>query len=53
MDYWLKNFVYKTTISWWIFAVSGLAAILITWLTISYQSYKAAGRNPVEVLRYE
>jgi len=50
---WLANFAYKTTLSWWIFALSGLMAIGIAVLTVSWQSWKAATRNPVEALRYE
>jgi putative ABC transport system permease protein len=50
---WLGNFAFKTSLSWWIFAVSGLLAMTIALLTISWQSYKAATRNPVKALRYE
>ncbi|HRX10984.1 MAG TPA: hypothetical protein P5210_05015, partial [Draconibacterium sp.] len=50
---WLENFAYKTTLSWWIFALAGLLAFGIALLTVSYQSWKAATRNPVEALRYE
>ncbi|MGD9557282.1 MAG: FtsX-like permease family protein [Mangrovibacterium sp.] len=50
---WLENFAYKTTLSWWIFALSGLLALGIALLTVSWQSWKAATRNPVEALRYE
>jgi len=50
---WLKNFAYKTAISWWIFALSGLIALGIALLTVSWQSWRAATRNPVEALRYE
>lgn len=53
MDQWLKNFAYKTTLSWWVFALSGLLALGIALLTVSWQSWKAATRNPVEALRYE
>lgn len=53
MNKWLQNFAYKTGISWWIFALSGLMAMCIALLTISWQSWKAAARNPVEALRYE
>lgn len=53
MNRWLEHFAYKTEISWWIFALSGLLTLLITLITISMQSWKAAGRNPVEALRYE
>ncbi|MBC8003966.1 MAG: ABC transporter permease [Verrucomicrobia bacterium] len=50
---WLENFAYKTDLSWWIFALAGLMAIVIALLTVSWQSWKAATRNPVEALRYE
>ena len=50
---WLENFAYKTALSWWIFAFAGLLALGIALLTISWQSWKAATRNPVEALRYE
>ena len=50
---WLENFAYKTTLSWWIFAISILIALVITLITVSWQSWKAAARNPVEALRYE
>ncbi len=53
MTKWLENFAYKTTLSWWIFALAGLSALLIALLTVSWQSYRAASRNPVEALRYE
>jgi putative ABC transport system permease protein len=50
---WLENFAYKTTLNWWIFALAGLLALGIALLTVSWQSWKAATRNPVEALRYE
>ena len=50
---WLKNFANKTTLSWWIFALAGLLALGIALLTVSFQSWKAATKNPVESLRYE
>jgi putative ABC transport system permease protein len=50
---WLQNFAYKTELSWWIFAVSGMIAFGIALLTVSLQSWRAAARNPVEALRYE
>jgi ABC-type transport system, involved in lipoprotein release, permease component len=53
MNKWLENFAYKTELSWWIFALAGLAALGIALLTVSWQSWKAATRNPVEALRYE
>jgi putative ABC transport system permease protein len=53
MAKWLENFAYKTALSWWIFALAGLLALGIALLTVSWQSWKAAIRNPVEALRYE
>jgi putative ABC transport system permease protein len=53
MNKWLESFAYKTTLSWWIFALSGMLALGIALLTVSWQSWRAATRNPVEALRYE
>jgi putative ABC transport system permease protein len=53
MHKWLKSFAYKTDISWWIFALGGLIALGIALLTVSWQSWRTAARNPVEALRYE
>jgi putative ABC transport system permease protein len=53
MNRWLQNFAYKTELSWWIFALAGLIALLIALLTVSWQSWRAANKNPVESLRYE
>ena len=53
MHKWLENFAYKITLSWWIFALAGLLALGIALLTVSWQSWRAATRNPVEALRYE
>jgi putative ABC transport system permease protein len=53
MNKWLENFAYKTELSWWIFALAGVLALGIALLTVSWQSWKAASRNPVEALRYE
>jgi putative ABC transport system permease protein len=50
---WLQGFAYRTNLSWWVYAVSGLLTITITFLTISIQSFRASTRNPVEALRYE
>ncbi|MCB0474985.1 MAG: ABC transporter permease [Flavobacteriaceae bacterium] len=51
MSNWLENFAYKTQMSWWIFAVAGLFTMGIALLTVSWQSWKAAIRNPVEALK--
>ena len=53
MNQWLQNFAYKTELSWWIFALAGIIAMGIAMLTVSWQSWRAARRNPVESLRYE
>ncbi|RIV21338.1 ABC transporter permease [Fibrisoma montanum] len=50
---WLQQYDYHTNISWWIFGVTGSGAVLITLLTVSYQSIKAALMNPVKSLRSE
>ncbi len=50
---WLQSFAYKTELSWWIFAFAGIIALGIALLTVSWQSWRAATRNPVEALRYE
>ena len=53
MTLWLESFAYKTEISWWIFMVGGGMALLIALFTVSWQSWIAARRNPVEALRNE
>jgi putative ABC transport system permease protein len=53
MNKWLQNFAYRINISWWVFAMAGAIALLVALLTVSWQSYKAASKNPVEALRYE
>ncbi len=53
MHGWLKNFAYKTDLSWWIFILTGIIALAVTLLTVSWQSWKAATSNPVESLRFE
>ncbi len=50
---WLQGFAYQTSISWWIFLVTGLIAFIISILSVITQSYKAATKNPVEALRHE
>lgn len=52
-DTWLNGFAYRVEINPIVFVLSGVAAIVIAWLTVSYQSIKAATANPVESLRYE
>jgi putative ABC transport system permease protein len=53
MHKWLLSFAYKTELNWWIFALAGIIALVIALLTVSWQSWKAATRNPVEALKYE
>lgn len=53
MNKWLQNFTYRTTISWWIFAISGLLMIVVAFITLSFQTIKAAIANPVKSLRTE
>lgn len=50
---WLQNFAYKTALSWWIFALAGLLAMITALATVSWQTFRAASRNPIESLRYE
>ncbi|HPT02199.1 MAG TPA: ABC transporter permease [Bacteroidales bacterium] len=50
---WLRDFAYKTPISWWVFALTGICILIIILFTVSRQTWKAASRNPVEALRYE
>jgi len=50
---WLQQYEYRIEISWWVFAVTGIGALIITLLTVSYQSVKAALMNPVNSLRSE
>jgi putative ABC transport system permease protein len=52
-NWWLQNFAYRIAISAWIILVSGGAALLIAWITVSYQSIRAAVQNPIGALRSE
>jgi ABC-type antimicrobial peptide transport system permease subunit len=53
MNKWLQSYPYRVDIHWWVFAIAGLAAILIALITVSYQAIKAAMSNPVKSLRTE
>jgi putative ABC transport system permease protein len=53
MQKWLQNFAYKTQLSWWIYLLGGLMALGFALLSVTWQSWRAATRNPVEALRYE
>jgi putative ABC transport system permease protein len=50
---WLENFAYKIPVYWWIFLLGGLIVLVITLLTVSAQSYRAATRNPTKALNLE
>ena len=53
MDRWLREFAYRVSLQWWMFALSGLLAAGIALLTVGYQAIKAAVRNPIHSLRAE
>ena len=53
MNNWLTNYTYRAGISWWIFGIAGIGALLITLITVSYQAIRAAVGNPVKSLRTE
>jgi ABC-type antimicrobial peptide transport system permease subunit len=53
MSTWLKNYPYRISIQWWVFALAGALSFLIALITISYQSVRAAIANPVTSLRSE
>jgi putative ABC transport system permease protein len=53
MQNWLRGYQYRTELSWWIFAVAGIGALLITIVTVSFQAIKAAIANPTTSLRSE
>ncbi len=50
---WLESYAFKTDVKWWVFVLSGIIVLTVSLLTVSWQSWKAATRNPVEALRYE
>jgi putative ABC transport system permease protein len=53
MSSWLQNFPYRISFSTWTFILAGLLAIFISWITVIYQAWQTARKNPVESLRYE
>jgi putative ABC transport system permease protein len=53
MREWLQDFAFRVPISWWIFALAAALAIVVAFLTVSYQSIKAALMNPVKSLKAE
>lgn len=50
---WLNNFAYRIELQWWMFAVAGITAVLIAFVTIGFQSARAALANPIESLKTE
>ena len=53
MYQWLQNFAYKTSLHWWFFGLAGLFSMIVALLTVGWQTFSAASRNPVESIRYE
>jgi putative ABC transport system permease protein len=53
MNLWLRDFAYRISIGWWVFALTGLAALAIALFTVSFQSIRAATANPAKSLRSE
>ena len=53
IDWWLKGYAYKTEIGVFVYAIAGLSALLIAWLTMGFQSIKAARSNPIDALKNE
>ncbi len=53
MNRWLQDFAYRTTISWWVFAVTVAGALIITGMAVGFQTIRAALANPVKSLRSE
>ena len=50
---WLQGFAYSVGLEWWFFAIAGLSALLIAWITVGFQTLKASMVNPTECLRSE
>jgi len=53
MNKWLQDFAYRIDIHWWVFMIAAIITILIAWITISTQAFKAAAASPVKSLRTE
>ena len=53
MRMWLQNFAYRVGMSWWLFLLAGIVALVIALLTVSFQAIKTAVANPIKTLRYE
>ncbi len=53
MNNWLSNFAYRIELSWWVFLLGGAVTLTVALITVSWQTFKTARKNPVEALRYE
>jgi len=53
LNQWLQNFAYHTSLSWWVFILSGISVLVVALLTISWQTIRAAMTNPIDTLKYE
>jgi putative ABC transport system permease protein len=53
MGKWLQDFAYRVELSWWVFASAGAAAVVIAFITVAGQAWRAAQANPVQSLRSE
>ncbi|MFB0496373.1 putative ABC transport system permease protein [Mucilaginibacter sp. OAE612] len=53
MRKWLQSFAYRVDINWWIFAIAGVLAVIIAFVTVSIQSVRAANANPAKSLKNE
>jgi len=51
MNAWLQDFAYRIQIQWWVFVLAGMVAVLIAFITLGFQSIRAALKNPVKSLR--
>jgi len=51
MHRWLERFAYRTSLDWWIFALAGLSVVLVSVVSVSLQSWRAASINPVEAIK--
>ena len=53
LNKWFENFAYKIGLQWWIFMVAGFTVVVVALVTVGWQTFHAANRNPVEALRNE
>jgi putative ABC transport system permease protein len=53
LDRWLSNFFYRIEMPYWVFIVSGLLALMLALITVSYKAYKAAVSDPLDAIKYE